>query len=109
VTLFELTTEDRAPKSPVPGWTCIKAGRFGGKSAAWQNRQGWQVCHCGHPTANHPYYGIDPAMPGLFLTGGQHKGVGFGTLAEAMTAIDNEIARRANAVRCSATQQETHP
>lgn len=45
---------------------------------------GYQVQHCGHPTANWPYYGITPDGRDIFT----HNGKGFRLLEEAKAAIE---------------------
>lgn len=46
-----------------PGW--IRLSAPGDKCGAhWLHTSSdWQIRHCGHPTANWPYYAIDPDHP----------------------------------------------
>ncbi len=46
-------------KRQRPGWTRepgINGGTYG---ARWYHGSGAVVIHCGHPTANFPYYAVD--------------------------------------------------
>jgi hypothetical protein len=75
------------------GWT--RLSRAGDKcSARWQHSSGWQLRHCGHPTANWPYFLIDPARPELVIV--SFNGRGFKNLEIAQYAIEllaaNQIA-----------------
>ncbi len=51
---------------------------------------GWQVVHCGHPTANWPWYATDPAAPGLTVV--SENGHAFRLLPEAMDAVERVVA-----------------
>jgi hypothetical protein len=44
---------------------------------------GWLVIHCGHPTANHPYYGESP--DGEMIIAGRYA---FDTLNDAQDAVE---------------------
>ena len=54
---------------------------------------GWQVRHCGHPTANYPYWAIDPTDPEerCCVT---HNGHGVRTLQLAFEQVEGVIAGR---------------
>lgn len=69
------------------GWSRISAP--GDKCGAlWRHdATGWRVKHCGHPTANWPYYGLDPADPEERATV-THNGHGFRTLEVAFDCIE---------------------
>ena len=73
-------------------------------STNWVHEEsGWQIQHCGHPTANWPYYAIDPEHPAdATMT---HNGRGFRTLRQAMEAIEHVLAGRWRATdeNCVAT------
>ena len=58
------------------GWHC------------WQHASGWQVHHCGHPTANWPYSGVRPDGSLLHLPNGR----AFRHLADAQAAVELEQA-----------------
>lgn len=45
---------------------------------------GWQIHHCGHPTALWPYYLTEPGRPGIVVS---HNGRGFRDLDAAKTAV----------------------
>src|SRR5574343_753821 len=44
-----------------------------GKSGWWEHPSGWSICHCGHPTAHHPWYLLSPKGEKVF----SHNGYGF--------------------------------
>jgi hypothetical protein len=44
------------------------------------------VRHCGHPTANWPYYAIDPRHPDCTVV--THNGLGFRTLHDGCEAVE---------------------
>lgn len=74
-----------------PGWTRLSPP--GDKCRAlWQHRSGWQVLHCGHPTANWPYYALQPGDNRMVVSGG---GRGFRTLADAFAGVAAVQAGRA--------------
>ena len=74
------------------GWRRLSAP--GDKcSTNWvHNASGWEIQHCGHPTANWPYYALDPSYPGTATV--THNGLGFRTLRQAMEAIEHVLAGR---------------
>jgi hypothetical protein len=58
----------------------------------WQHISGWQIRHCGHPTALYPYYatsrdGREPIIAA--------NGRGFRSLIAAKQAIERLVAGRA--------------
>jgi len=69
-----------------PGWE--RLSRPGAKlDARWRHTaSGWEVRHCGHPTANWPYFGVDPAHPGAATV--THNGRGFRNLATAFDQVE---------------------
>jgi hypothetical protein len=82
-----------------PGWTKSKSGvhRDSTCGARWtHDDSGWVVHHCGHPTANWPYYGEDPTRPGgILIPSGFYpagtrwvKGWAFRTLELAQLAVE---------------------
>lgn len=42
------------------GWRRVTDVHLGKLSARYEHRDGWQIQHCGHPTANWPNLLIDP-------------------------------------------------
>jgi len=71
------------------GWTRLsKPG-----SSCWAHwvheASTWQVRHCGHPTANWPYYLIDP---GSLCTVVSFNGLGFKTVAVSMDVVERVLA-----------------
>ncbi len=56
----------------------------------WRHESGWEIRHCGHPTAHWPYYLIDPAHPDdMTMT---HNGKGVRHLDTAKTAVVRIVA-----------------
>ena len=75
------------------GWTKTVSGRHGGCGARWGYSDGWAVQHCGHPTANYPWYGEDPhGHMILHPTNGR----AFRFLRDAMAAVEAAEAQLAN-------------
>ena len=62
-------------------------------SAHWAHESGWAVFHCGHPTANWPYYATEPNNPGAMVV--THNGLGFRTLEDAFSDIEAVLTDRA--------------
>lgn len=89
-----LTREDTA------GWTRLSpAGRKIG--SRWiHEASGWEVRHCGHPTALWPYFAIDPAHPESYTM--THDGLGFCDLRAAFEQIRKMLGRElvATSSRC---------
>lgn len=92
-------------RPPRPGW--IRLSTPGKKLDACYRHvaSGWLVKHCGHPTANWPYYAVDPAHPhDITMT---HNGLGWRRADLAFDAIERVLrgglvataTRCANAVR----------
>lgn len=91
-----------AQRGARPGWARLSPP--GNKCAThWRHESGWEVRHCGHPTANYPYSATDPNDPEdrVCVT---HNGKGFKTLAVAFDAIEGVLAGRLIATneRCGA-------
>ncbi len=85
--------------SLAPAWERLSTP--GDKCRAhWRHRSGWEIRHCGHPTANWPYYAIDPAYPDRTTV--THNGKGFRTLRAAQAAVEAILAGTATATndRC---------
>lgn len=76
-------------RPPAPGW--IRLSTPGRKLDARYKHvaSGWVVRHCGHPTANFPYFAVDPAHP-LDCTV-THNGRGWVLLTAAFEAIDRVL------------------
>ncbi len=56
-----------------------------GCGARWEYyRGGYSVLHCGHPTANYPWYGLTPE--GAMIL--SHNGMAFSRLQPAMEAVE---------------------
>lgn len=57
--------------------------------AEWLHEaSGWLVKHCGHPTANWPYYARQPHDPALVVT---HNGKAWRTLLEACEGVESVL------------------
>lgn len=56
-------------------------------SGHWRHASGWEVRHCGHPTANWPYYAVD--MEGRMVLAS--NGRGFRTLDEAQAEVERRV------------------
>ena len=68
----------------APEWTAFRPAI--GKGAEYTHTpSGWKVKHCGHPTANWPYYLVDPAHPGTTTV--THNGRGWRGLDGAKAAV----------------------
>lgn len=78
-----------AERGGRPGWRRLSAP--GDKCGArWRHEaSGWEVKHCGHPTANWPYHAADPEHPGRVVV--THNGKGFRKLVEAMQAVEDVL------------------
>lgn len=74
------------------GWT--RLSRAGDKlTALWRHdASGWLVQHCGHPTANWPYYAVDPAHPERVVVAPSSRA--FRSLADALPAVEDVVAGR---------------
>lgn len=81
------------------GWTRIDAKPWTKLHARWRHKDGWELHHCGHPTANHPWALYDPQ--GLMhCTGAQRRfgfkpenGTAWDTLEDAMTYVQDPAPR----------------
>ena len=74
----------------LPGWT--REGNLGTKiGAVYAHPSGWTVRHCSHPTANWPYYAIDPDDAERRVAV-RHNGQGFRTAQQAMEAVEGVLA-----------------
>jgi hypothetical protein len=51
----------------------------------WRHASGWIVQHCGHPTANWPYYLVSPQGDSPIIASHGHC---FRTLQEAKAAVE---------------------
>ena len=70
------------------GW--IRLSAPGNKCAThWRHVSGWEVHHCGHPTANWPYYLTAPES-GREIT--SFNALGFKTLAVAKIVVHGLLA-----------------
>lgn len=82
-------------------WTRIDGGRSKTSAVYRHEPTGWLIRHCGHPTANWPYYLVDPAHPAAATM--THNGLGFRRVVDAQQAVDDVLAGRkvATASRCA--------
>lgn len=68
-----------------PDWERA-ASSANGKGHDWRHvPSGWVTRHCGHPTANWPYYVEHPDRPGVIVV--SFNGLGWKTVAAARAAI----------------------
>jgi hypothetical protein len=74
------------------GWTRLSDPKRSKCSQRWKHDSGYEVTHCGHPTANWPWYVASPADPGLCLVA--DHGHAFRLLSEAMDAVEGLAAGR---------------
>jgi hypothetical protein len=72
-------------------WSVAARGRSG-KGATWRHASGWQLEHCGHPTANWPYSLRDPDHPRDCVV--SFNGMGFKTVAVAKRVIEGIVEGR---------------
>lgn len=73
------------PEPPPPAW--IRLGDIIGDpkfATHLHSASGWTVKHCGHPTANYPYYCVSPAGRTLIAPNGR----GFTLLKLAKAAAE---------------------
>lgn len=69
------------------GWTRLHGGKFG----HWRHdATGWEIQHCGHPTANWPFSLRDPRRPGLCIV--SFNGNGFVHLAVGFQVVERILA-----------------
>jgi hypothetical protein len=73
-------------------WTRLSDSRLSKCDQRWRHDSGYEVRHCGHPTALWPWYVIAPAAPELCLVA--EHGHAFRLLAEAMDAAEGLAAGR---------------
>lgn len=53
-------------RSPREGWE--RLGRPGKLDAVYRHTEtGWEIRHCGHPTAIRPYYAVHPDHPDILV------------------------------------------
>jgi hypothetical protein len=75
------------------GWArALPATAHKGDIRYEHSASGWIVQHCGHPTANWPYYLIDPEHPHDYTVSA--TGRGWRRLCEAMEAAEDVLAGR---------------
>ena len=74
------------------GWTRLSPP--GRKCDTWwrHDATGWEIRHCGHPTANWQYYATDSRHPETVKV--THNGLGFYSLLHAFECIDGVISGR---------------
>lgn len=76
-------------REPGPEWAAIARGKF----SRWRHSSGWQVIHCGHPTAVWPFSLSAPdASPFAGLVVVSFNGLGFDTLGSAVDVVERIVA-----------------
>lgn len=76
-------------REPGPEWSAIARGKF----SHWRHSSGWQVIHCGHPTAVWPFELRAPAdspLAGRSVI--SFNGLGFETLHTAVNVVERIVA-----------------
>lgn len=73
-----------------PGWTRLTPPGSRTNHGHWRHVSGWEIRHCGHPTALYPYYAVDPKHPERATV--TFNGKGFWTLLLAMEAVEGIVA-----------------
>jgi hypothetical protein len=79
-----------------------------GKCKTWRLAgTGYVVKHCGHPTANYPWYGERP--DGSTITSGRdgRQGMAFRYLDDAKVAVELDQAGRLGAIALTAAQRSS--
>lgn len=83
--LFGLELAPPARRPPRPGWERVDSATTKTWATYLHKRSGWMVRHCGHPTANWPYFAIKPGDSRTVVT---HNGKGFHTIQAAFDAVE---------------------
>lgn len=83
------------------GWTRVRGIRETKFVGFVHEASGWTVIHCGHPTANWPWYAQDPAHPGVAVM--THNGKGWRHIDRALQAVEDVLAGKARSTneRCA--------
>lgn len=76
------------------GW---RRGRPNVKGSDWIHESGWEVRHCGHPTATWPFYLVDPSQPQWLVV--SFNGLGFKHLVVAQTVVERLVRGEATVTR----------
>lgn len=71
------------------GWTRLSQPGNKCRTHWVHDASNWQLRHCGHPTANWPYYLINPTS---LCTVVSFNGLGFKTLAVSMDAVEGVLS-----------------
>ena len=79
----------------APGWERVDPRPWTKTAARWKHPSGWELHHCGHPTANYPWALYAP--DGLMVrTGALHGDPGAGTawrtLADAQAFVAEALS-----------------
>lgn len=87
----------KAQRTVRDGWTRLHARGSSKTSTRYlHDASGWTVSHCGHMTANWPYYATPPGeVPGQGLCVTTHNGLGWRRLEDAMQAIERVLVGEA--------------
>ena len=51
---------DLGAEPEAPGWERVDPRPWTKTAARWKHPSGWELHHCGHPTANYPWALYDP-------------------------------------------------
>ncbi len=66
--------------------------------ARWIHETGWEVRHCGHPTAIWPYYAVNTSDGSVYVAA---NGRGFPSLLEACVAVEQQLPRVLRGEACT--------
>jgi hypothetical protein len=80
-------------------WTRLSDPKASKCDQHWRHESGYEVKHCGHPTAIWPWYVVDPADRGLCLV--SQSGYAFRKLSGAMDAVEGLVAGQLVALETS--------
>lgn len=76
--------------APRPLWSSVRWVPPGSKGKRYESPSGWAIEHCGHPTANWPYF-LEGPTGELFISG---SGYAFSTLKAAKSAVAGMVSGR---------------
>ena len=75
-------------RSPRHNWTSLHSRRVSKCGAHYLHVSGWEVKHCGHPTANWPYYATAPTGESPVIA---DCGKAFMTVRDALDAVESVL------------------
>lgn len=87
-----LASISRSARPVRAGWKKLSPPGSSKTANHYRHVSGWELRHCGHPTANYPWYAVDPSHPETVTV--THNGKGFRLLIEAQIAVEGVVAGR---------------